>query len=183
VRHGGGYDGMISTVNLLPDLDLGVVVLPNGVKVPTSAIAYYVFDRYLGRKEKDWSNFFKVSSDRYYAGDTRISDLKDKRVEGTKPSFSAIEISGTYIAKAYGEIKVSQENEKLVLDFTRSPDLKATLSHWHYDTYQIHWNKDQPWFSFGTIQFITDNNHQVKGIEFEVPNDDFFFEELNAKKE
>ncbi len=183
VRHGGGYDGMISTVNLLPDLNLGVVVLTNGVKVPTSAIAYYVFDRYLGRAEKDWSSFFKVSSDRYYAGDTRIADLKKLQVEGTKPSFSVDEISGTYVAKGYGEIKVSEVDGTLVLDFTRSPDLKATLSHWHFDTYEIKWEKDQPWFSFGTIQFTTDNNHKIKGIEFEVPNDDFFFEELNAIKE
>ncbi|MFP2997760.1 serine hydrolase [Spongiivirga sp. MCCC 1A20706] len=182
VRHGGGYDGMISTVNLLPDLNLGVVVLTNGVKVPTSAIAYYVFDRYLGRKEKDWSNFFKVNSDRYYASDTRISDLKAKRVEETKPSLTTEAISGTYMPKGHGPIKVYEKNGAIILDFTRAQDLKARLEHWHYDTYKIIWEKDQPWFSFGTVQFTTDNNHQVKGIKFEVPNDDFFFEELNATK-
>lgn len=46
------------------------------------------------------------------------------------------------------------------------------------------WDKPEilPWFSFGTVQFDLDNNANVKGIRFDVPNDDFWFQELNAEK-
>jgi hypothetical protein len=32
------------------------------------------------------------------------------------------------------------------------------------------------------VKFTTDNNQQITGIEFDVPNGDFWFYELNAKR-
>jgi CubicO group peptidase (beta-lactamase class C family) len=43
VSHGGGYDGMISSVTMIPDEKLGVVVLTNGMNAPTNAVTNYVF--------------------------------------------------------------------------------------------------------------------------------------------
>jgi len=183
VRHGGGYDGMISTVQMLPDLKLGIVVLTNGVKVPTNAIAFYVMDRFLGEEERDWSSDMLKSATEFYKGDDDlVMQLKSKKIRRAKATLSKDEIKGTYRADAYGNIEVKDEGGELVLDFTRSPKLKATLKHFQYDTYEIQWQHDQPWFSFGTVQFTKTNRNKVKGIEFDVPNHDFFFEELNASK-
>jgi hypothetical protein len=50
--------------------------------------------------------------------------------------------------------------------------------------WQLHW--DNPgllaWFSFGTVKFELDNNNKVTGLTFDIPNDDFFFEELDVKR-
>jgi hypothetical protein len=182
VRHGGGYDGMISSVQMLPDEKLGVVVLTNGVKVPTNAIVYYIFDRFLGRDMKDWSADMLERRNDYENNDTRIEDLKKNRVENTVPSFNSEDLKGTYYAETYGDIKILEEDGEFVIEFTRSPGLKATLKHWHYDTYVLDWLEEQAWFSFGTVTFTADQNHNVKGIEFFLPNDDIFLDELNAKK-
>ena len=42
--------------------------------------------------------------------------------------------------------------------------------------------KKHAWFNFGTVKFNTDNNMEITGIDFDVPNDDIFFEELKPYK-
>ncbi|MCB0375293.1 MAG: beta-lactamase family protein, partial [Sinomicrobium sp.] len=48
VGHTGGYDGMITAITLIPDENLGVVVLTNGMKSPIMAATYYALDLFLG---------------------------------------------------------------------------------------------------------------------------------------
>ena len=182
VRHGGGYDGMISTVQMLPDEELGVVVLTNGVKAPTNAIAYYIFDRFLGRDQKDWSKEMLEGYDTWKESDTRIADKKAKQVKGTQPILKTSEIVGTYHADIYGNFEVVEKEGKLHLEWEHSPLLNSTLKHFNYDAYEIVWDHPQVWFSFGTVKFEKDAYNNVTGISFDVPNDDFFMEELNAKK-
>ena len=112
------------------------------------------------------------------ASDTRIADRKAKRVMNTQPSIDREKLTGTYKSDIYGRINILEKDGELKLDFSHSPLLSATLTHWHYDVWEIHWDHPQAWFSFGTIQFKTDNNLEVTGFDFDVPNDDFFFEQL-----
>ena len=77
---------------------------------------------------------------------------------------------------------IREKNGDLTLEFSHSPLLSARLTHWHYDVWEIHWDHPQAWFSFGTVHFRTDNNLKVKGFDFDVPNDDFFFEQLKPYK-
>jgi len=46
--HTGGYIGMISAVSLLPEENLGVVVLTNGIKSPYMAVTYPTLDAFIG---------------------------------------------------------------------------------------------------------------------------------------
>jgi hypothetical protein len=96
----------------------------------------------------------------------------------TQPSIPRAELTGAYESAIYGRINIQEEDGELKLEFSHSPLLSATLTHWHYDVWEIHWDHPQAWFSFGTIQFNTDNNLEVTGFGFDVPNDDFFFEQL-----
>jgi CubicO group peptidase (beta-lactamase class C family) len=180
--HTGGYDGFITAVNLIPDENLGVVVLTNGMKSPIMAVTYYTIDHFLGVKGKDWSKDMLESRNKNMAGDTRISGRKEKRVLNTKPSLKVNDLTGTYTADIYGDIIISEKDGALRMDFEHSPELSATLEHWHYDVWKLNWDKEHAWFSFGTVQFNMDNNMEVKRLTFDVPNDDIFFEELNPIK-
>ncbi|WP_124980713.1 serine hydrolase [Nonlabens xiamenensis] len=180
VRHGGGYDGMISTVQMLPDEKLGVVVLTNGLRAPTNAIAFYILDRYLGRDEKDWSSQMQVSYKNWKASDTRVADRRSKRVKGTTPILDRKTITGTYHADIYGNFEVVEEEGKLRLLWEHSPLLNSSLEHFNYDAYEIVWDHPQAWFGFGTVNFEKDAYGNVKGISFDIPNQDIFFYELNA---
>ena len=182
VSHGGGYDGMITAVNLIPDENLGVVVLTNGMRSPTMAVTYYTIDHFLGIKGKDWSKVMLDNRNSRIKNDTRISSRKEKKAAGTQPSIPIIDMTGTYHAPIYGNILVSENEGILSIDFEHSPELRAHLEHWHYDTWKLNWDKDHAWFSFGTVKFETNNNLEVTGLTFDVPNDDIFFEELKPIK-
>jgi len=183
VNHTGGYDGMISAVTMIPDEKLGVVVLSNGMNPPTTAITNYVLNAYLGLEEKDWSAQMLEQNKKRQSEDKRISDRVEKQVKGTHPSLPLEKYAGKYNSLIYGKIEVKLENGKLRLYFEHTPDLSATLEHWHYDVWKINWDKKQAWFSFGTLKFNMTNNLEITGMDFDVPNDDIFFEELKPVRE
>ena len=173
---------MLSAVTLIPDENLGVVILTNGLKNIFTPLINYTVDAFLEIPEKDWSAEALKRSQNFK--DTRIEQRKNARLMGTKPSLKNEQYAGTYFTPVYGNITVRLEGENLRLDFEHTPDLSATLAHWHADVWEIKWDKPEvlAWFSFGTLQFNLDNNANVTAIEFDVPNDDLWFEELNAKK-
>lgn len=182
VGHTGGFDGMITAITLIPDEKLGVVVLTNGMKSPIMAATYKALDMFLGVESKDWSTEILNRTNKYKKKDSRISDRKQKRVLNTEPSVALKKYSGIYKSDIYGEINITLNNNQLKMEFEHSPDLSATLSHWHYDVWKINWDQKHAWFSFGTVKFNIDNNMDIKGLDFDVPNDDIFFEELKPYK-
>ncbi|WP_347173823.1 serine hydrolase [Polaribacter uvawellassae] len=183
VGHTGGYDGMITAVTLIPDENLGVVVLTNGPKSPIMAATYYALDKFLGVKtNKDWSKDYLENTNKNIKNDTRISDRINSRVLNTKPTVLEKDFVGEYHSDIYGKITITEKEGKLKLEFSHSPKLSATLTHWNYDVWKISWDYPQAWFSFGTIKINTNNNLKVTGFTFDVPNDDFFFEELKPVK-
>lgn len=182
VGHTGGYSGMLSAVTLIPDEDLGIVVLTNGMKGIFTPLINYTIDAFLKMPEKDWSaEALKRAESRQ---DTRIDQRRNAKISGTKPTLDLEQYAGEYYTPAYGKMMVALHNGTLRIDFEHTPDLSANLEHWHQDVWEIKWEKPEllAWFSFGTIQFDLDNNARVTGIRFDVPNDDLWFEELNAKR-
>ncbi|WP_240928356.1 serine hydrolase [Maribellus sediminis] len=178
VSHTGGYDGMISAVTMIPDEKLGVVVLSNGMNPPAMAVTYYALNAFLDEEEKDWSAEMLKKKLERKTKDTRVDDRMASRVEGTTPSLELEKYTGTYKAAIYGNIDVKLEDGALRMYFEHSPELSATLEHWHYDVWKLDWDNTHAWFNFGTVKFNMDNNLKITGMEFDVPNDDIFFEEL-----
>lgn len=182
VEHTGGYSGMVSAVTLIPDEKLGIVILTNGMRGIYGPLVNYTVDAYLQAPEKDWSR--EALERRRNLPDTRIEERRNARIPGTKPTLALDKYAGEYFTPTYGNISVKLNNGKLALSFEHTPDLSATLEHWHNDVWEIKWDNPEvlAFFSFGTVQFDLDNNAAVKGIRFDVPNNDFWFEELNAEK-
>jgi len=181
--HSGGYDGMYSRVTMVPEDHLGIVILTNSMTGIGTALTYYIMDFYAGVEEKDWSEEMRIGFEKgVESKKERIQKRLDSRVGGTSPSVKVSEFTGNYVDVMYGELEIIQQNGQIRLLFPNAPNLNATLTHWHYDTYKINWDNIHAWFGFGTVQFILDNNHKVSGIEFDVPNDDIFFEEIHAVK-
>jgi hypothetical protein len=182
VGHTGGYSGMLSGVALVPDENLGIVVLTNGMRSVFAPLINYTIDTFLKIPPKDWSGEALANLNKNK--DTRIEERKKARVPNTKPSSGIEHFVGEYLSDSYGKISVKNENGKMKMHFEHTPDLTASLEHWHYDVWEIKWDNPDllAWFSFGTVKFESDNNNIVTRLVFDVPNDDFFFEELNAKK-
>jgi len=181
VSHTGGYDGMYSAVTLLPAEKIGVVVLTNTQRSIGVMLSFEIIDKLLGLLQKDWKEKgIKQDNDHFADRANRIKQRTDAHVTGTTPSMSANTIQGLYRCPMYGDIRIEVNNGDLMINFVHAAGLKAKLKHWHFDTYQLEWLEPQSWFSFGTVQFLKDNNNQPAELRFDVPNDDIFFEEIHA---
>ena len=183
VGHGGGYDGMYSRVLLVPEEQLGVVVLTNSMTGISTALANRIVDAYLGGDQRDWSAE-GVKRDRKSRKDfyERIAKAIAPRAENTKPSHTLEAYAGTYTGKLYGDATICVEDGKLVLRLLPNKDLVADLTHLHYDTFVIHWRNEFAWFGEGTAQFLLNAAGNVVEFKLEVPNDDLWFEELEFKR-
>ena len=183
IGHGGGYDGMYSRVVMVPDENLGVVILTNSMTGLSSTLGSYIVDTYLGRETENWlENAVERQKRGQMAWDSRHQERLDARVEGTEASLPLSNFTGEYHDPMFGTISVAEKAGGLRLEFATAPLLNADLTHWHYDTWEIQWDETHAWFDFGTVQFQINNNREVTGLRFDVPNDDIFFHEIKANK-
>ena len=183
VHHTGGYDGMISAIQMFPDQKLGIILLTNGLRAPLSAIPNYIADAFLtGKNERDWSKEQLEFTERREKADTRVAERRAARVLNTQPALQKEAMVGTYVCQLYGKITVNPAGENLEISFEHTPSYKASLRHWHHDVWEMVWNEPQAWFSHATVQFVYDNNLKVERLQFDVPNDDIFFDELKPMR-
>jgi CubicO group peptidase (beta-lactamase class C family) len=184
VTHGGGYDGMYSNVIMIPGRNIGIVVLSNSMTGVASTLARYIRDTYLGLDTEGWLEMAtKREANNRKAWKKKVGVPAKHRVTGTKPSLNQEELVGIYQDPLYGEILIGTgEDGRLTLSFQGAPALSARLDHWHFDTYWLDWEEEHAWFKEGTVRFEIDNNREVTGIRFNVPNDDIFFEEIKMEK-
>ena len=182
-HHGGAYDGMVSHTAILPDQQAGVVVLTNSTTGLADALVYKVLDAYLGSDDRDWS-----TEELKRAREDKRRKIEDQsradtqRVLNTKPSLPLSNYVGTYGGPMYGDAEVKMENGNLVVVFLPNPELTGDLNHWHFDTFEVKWRTAFPWFGRGKVQFLLDNRGQVVEMKIDVPNEDFWFDELEFKK-
>ena len=184
VTHSGGLDGMTSRVALLPEENLGVVILTNS-ETPLQAFLYYkIFDVFTGAPARDWSADYmarvKTARDREAA---EAKKLEEARVPDTKPSLPLSAYAGTYGGQMYGDAKVSEEGGRLVVRLLPSPAYVGDLEHWHFDTFRIKWRDSVVYpYPRGWVTFQLDPQGKVSEMKIDVPNPDFDFKELEFKR-
>ncbi len=165
VHHGGNIDGMSALVAMLPEDDLGVVMLTNmnGSSL-RSAIMYRIWDAYLGAPERDWSSEILSMVDSMEArAEAREEEMEEARVEGTSPSLEPGEYAGTYTDEMYGEVTVGRSGDGLVLGYAGAAE--GGLEHWHHDTFRIEWGNPMLGRSFVTFHLNARGEPAVVEIE------------------
>lgn len=139
VQHGGNIDGMSAHVAMMPEEKTGVVVLTNlnGALV-ADVLAYRVFDQFLGAPLGDPSGeALKVIAAAEKQGKEAQASLEKARRQGTKPSLALRDYAGTYSDSMYGDLKVTEESNRLRVQYGGAFD--GTTEHWHYDTFRTTW--------------------------------------------
>lgn len=181
VSHGGGLDGMISQTAMMPEENLGLVVLTNSETSVNSIMQNKIFDVFLEvTPKRDWS---AERLERAKQIKTREAEEAKKvdaaHVANTKPTLALSNYAGTYTDRLYGDATVTEENGKLVMRFVQSPNFVADLEHWHYDTFQIKWRPTVAYnFPRGFVTFTIDKNGKTDEMKIDQPNNDFWFYEL-----
>jgi hypothetical protein len=136
VDHGGNIDGFSAEVMLLPQDNMGIVVLTNldGTPLPT-IIARYVTDVLLSLDPVDWSGRIKTQVDAAKAGEEKgVKDVSDRK-PNTKPSHPLADYVGEYENPGYGALTVKLSGKSLEATYNR---ITSQLEHWHYDVFRAH---------------------------------------------
>ena len=184
INHSGGLDGMLSYTVLIPEENVGFVVLTNNESPSFSVMMNKIRDVFVNAPKRDWNAEAVEQIKRNKAAAEEQSKKADAaRVANAKPSLPLAAYAGTYNDKMYGDVVVSEENGKLVMRFTPSPNFVADLEPWNYDTFQIKWRPSVAYnFPRGFVTFTLDKNGRTDEMKIDQPNSDFWFYELAPKR-
>jgi len=141
VGHTGGVAGFVSLVRLVPEENLGIVVLTNAEEGGAfSAIGYHIVDHYLNLPPTDWIAAYKeAESKREQHAAEVMKQQASSRAANSTPSLPIEKYAGTYSDAWYGPATVRVENNKLIFTLDPAPKAVGVLEHWQYDTFKAHW--------------------------------------------
>lgn len=166
ITHGGATDGFNTAMYLLPELDLGIIVVGNNFNRLGNAVAYQVMDAFLDGNDKDWSEVYLKGYQKTFDRVMKLrNEIDESRVKKTKPTLGLAAYVGVYHSEAYGKVEVKQVGKDLVMYFWDTDGLEAKLEHWHYDTFRAHWKNPAQREEF--MQFHLDKNGKVTALDFE----------------
>jgi CubicO group peptidase (beta-lactamase class C family) len=184
INHSGGLDGMLSYTVLVPEENVGFVVLTNSESPGFAVMMNKIRDVFVNAPKRDWNAEAVENLKRNRAEAEDVRQKQDAaRAENTKPSLGLGAYAGRYADKLYGDINVIEEGGKLVMRLGSSPNFVADLPHWHYDTFEIRWRPSVAYnFPRGFVTFTIARNGKTDELKIDQPNNDFWFYELTPRR-
>jgi CubicO group peptidase (beta-lactamase class C family) len=142
VYHDGGMDGMLSKVCLIPEENIGFVILTNyDGQTFYSALTNYITDLFLDVPKKDWSSIYLEYKNR--SDKSKIEEekkMEDGLVKGTLPSLKLLEYTGNYNNEMLGDATISEKDGAICLQIKKNRGLSGKLRHSYYDTFICTWD-------------------------------------------
>jgi hypothetical protein len=168
VWHTGGWPGQVSRLTLLPDQQIGVVVLTNAeIGHAFSAITLEALDMMLGVTGNDWLKAYAAS----YAKAQGTADEEWKkhlaaRDAKSTPSLPLASYAGTYRDPWYGEVTICQGNKGLEMQFSKTAELLGDLEHWQHDTFIVRW-RERSLNADAFVNFALDPDGKIRDVRME----------------
>lgn len=141
LSHMGALLGQTSMIALLPERNIGVVVLTNssgrnGSGLLTQAVALRAVDALLGEKPHDWNrDLLRAEAARSTATQAEAARLEAAHLKGTKPSLPLERYTGEYENPQVGRVRIELVAGQLALHLPGSAPWR--LQHWHHDTFRM----------------------------------------------
>lgn len=189
VSHTGGIDGMVTLVDLVPEINLGIIVLTNQESgAAFQSIGNQIKDSYFGITGRDWVKTYGYGVKQNQAGSDKIVDNVWKQVEASKKDVAKIDPSlfvGTYHDNWLGDATISLNNGQLWFSVKRSHQLRGPMLLYKGNTFVIKWAyRSMPADAFTLFSF--DENGKPSGLKLKAisPATDFSFDfqDLDFKK-
>ncbi|VUC31680.1 unnamed protein product [Clonostachys rosea] len=142
IWHGGNMPGTTSALCLLPESQIGVVVLQNSLGLCDVAdwICQPSIDTVMvGNPTKDYLSYVSTCVDRAVLRMEKVQkQLNEQQIHGTKPQPLA-----TYAGRYFNQIKnwfidILVKDDNIYLEFLGRGDERFQMHHYHYDTFT--WN-------------------------------------------
>jgi CubicO group peptidase (beta-lactamase class C family) len=178
VGHTGGVAGFVSRVMLVPEENLGVVVLTNAEEDGAfDAILYHVLDHYFNLPPTNWIGAFKALKDKQEADAAEtMKKAAGARAADSKPSLPLEKYTGSYRDAWYGPVVIRLENGGLVISFEHTPSMVGDLEHWQFDTFKAHWRVRTIEDAFVTFSLNPDGSIDSAKMAAVSPLADFSFD-------
>jgi CubicO group peptidase (beta-lactamase class C family) len=189
VSHTGGLPGMLSKTIMIPDLNLGVVVLTNtesGGGGLFTAVTQTIVDSYLGLDDYNWID--KLNSN--MESGNKKADSIVLQVWNTVASASNIPVksedyTGVYEDKWFGKVEVFMKGNQLWMKSYRSPKLNGPMSFYKANSFAIKWEyQDMNADAFAIFSLDEEGKAQsikMKGISPEI-DFSFDFQDLDLRR-
>ncbi|WP_192820145.1 serine hydrolase [Rufibacter sp. LB8] len=187
LNHTGGLEGMVTQITMIPELNLGIVVLTNQQEGGAfRAIADQIKDSYFQMTGTDRVTQYAQARQQALAnaGNVTSAIWKDiataQKQQKKNPDYSAY--IGTYRDPWLGEVTISLKNGGLWFDSKRSPKLTGQLFAYRGTTYVVKW-KDRSLDADAFVNFSLDTQGRAAGMTMNAisPLTDFSydFQDLN----
>ncbi len=181
VSHTGGLPGMLSKVIMVPDLNLGIVVLTNASDDGAGvfmAVTQSIIDSYLKMENYHWVDKYAGYFDRRQNNaDSVVTKVWQTVDDNTDKQVSYEDYIGTYEDPWMGEAEVFEKEGKLWFKIDRSPRLQGPMYFYHANTFAIKWDYRAMNADAFAI-FCLDENGKAQRIKLKgiSPNIDFSFD-------
>jgi CubicO group peptidase (beta-lactamase class C family) len=166
VWHNGGLPGMVTHVSLVPELNLGVIVLTNQQEgAALEAISLQIVDAYTGVARRDW---IEISRTNEAKRDQRMKDADAKGAAAvaaagswTPPDLRAF--AGTFNDPWRGNATISQRGNELELTFSHTTALSGPLTPVGVNLFVVRW-KDRSLNADAYVRFTGDYSGKISGF-------------------
>src|SRR5258708_2245367 len=161
--HNGGIDGFYALLSLLPDQNLGVVILTNLLEddpVP-EIVAYHIYDHLLGLESIDRTKRFAELEGKQKAAEDQDREKElSERKPNTHPSHELKDDAGRYENPGYGVITIQPEGDGFSATLN---NLSFPLHHYHYDVFESPANSTGA-VDIGKLRFLTNMGGDIDGV-------------------
>lgn len=182
VSHTGGLLGIVSQVTLIPELNLGIVVLTNQESgAAFTAITNSILDGYFDIKGKDriqQYNQRRLANEKWAEGiEKKVEEEIQKQLASAGTSLPTTAVLGTYKDNWFGEIKIKEEDNKIRFISDKSPDLVGTMYFYKGTTFAVRWD-DPSLKADAFVNFSLDTEGKANGFLIEAisPLTDFSYD-------
>ena len=190
VTHTGGLLGTVTQFTLIPELNLGIVVLTNQMSgAAFSTITNSIKDSYLNYEDRNWLQFYKQRSDKFIQDNDSIKKAVYDQValmqnETNQPNKE--QVIGIYNDDWFGDIEIKHNGQNYQIKCVRSPRLQGVLLPYNATTYVAKWN-DRSYDADAFVIFTFDETGKAvkASIKAIAPITDFSFDfhDLDLRRE
>ncbi len=167
VSHTGGVNGFVTSVTLIPEEKLGIIVFTNtDQNAFYEALKWEIMDAYLGKPYRNYSYVYHFYFNRNFNEDQKKDKmLKDSVAMNLKTELPLKDYTGDYFNDVYGNMKVVLESGELKMEFSHHPNMYAKLESLGGDRFYATFT--DPEFSKAIFPFHLENG-KVKSVTVKV---------------
>ena len=181
VSHTGDLSGMLSKTIMIPELELGVVVLTNsyyGGGGLFQAVTQTILDGYLEMEAYDWTGYYLERHQESTGSAAAEVDRVWETVENSDHHGVIIEnYIGIYTDPWFGKVEVYQKDGSPWFRSHRSPELTGPMYHYKANAFAIKWeNRELDADAFAIFSLDEEGQAQQISMKGVSPDLDFSFD-------